>query len=85
VSTAGSFFFEARHDQGLKGDRAAVRAGVFNLLLVTMFLRRHLAGEPFASVDAESRAPQGLTVFLVARRVLPVGCENPCFLPQIAT
>jgi hypothetical protein len=34
VSNAGSFFFEARYDQGLEGDRA----GVFNLLLVAIFL-----------------------------------------------
>jgi hypothetical protein len=64
--------FEARHDQGLQGDRHAVGAGVFNLLLVAIFLRSHLAGEPFARVDKESRAPHDLTVFLVARRVLPV-------------
>src|SRR5277367_3801929 len=63
---------DARHDQGLEGDRAAVGAAVFNLLLVAIFLRSHLAGEPFASVDADSRASQGLTVFLVARRVLPI-------------
>jgi hypothetical protein len=72
LSNAGAFFLEARGYQRLQGDRAAVRATVFNLLLVAIFLRSHLAGEPFARVDTESRTPQDLTVFLVARRVLPI-------------
>ena len=53
VSNAGSFFLEARHDQGLKGDRAAVRASVFVNLFVAVFLRSHLAEQPFARIDLQ--------------------------------
>jgi hypothetical protein len=53
VSTAGSFFFEARHDQGLEGDRAAVGAAVFKLLLVAIFLWSHLADQPFPRIDLQ--------------------------------
>ena len=54
VSTGESHsFFEARHDQGLEGDRAAVGAAVFELLLVAIFLRSHLADQPFARIDLQ--------------------------------
>jgi hypothetical protein len=48
-----SFLLQTRHDQGLEGDRAAVPAGVFNLLLVAIFLRSHLADQPFARIDLQ--------------------------------
>ena len=49
----GSLLLEARHDQGLEGDRAAVGAAVFELLLVAIFLRSHLADQPFARIDLQ--------------------------------
>src|SRR5277367_3374278 len=44
---------DARHEQRLQRDRPAVRAGVFNLLLVAIFLRSHLADQPFARIDLQ--------------------------------
>jgi hypothetical protein len=60
---AGSFFFEARHDQGLEGDRAAVGAGMFVGLLVALFLRRHLRCGPLTSIYPE---PRTLDVFAIS-------------------
>src|SRR5271170_8146881 len=44
---------DPRHEQRLQRDRAAVGGGVFNLLLVAIFLRRHLADLPFARIDLQ--------------------------------
>src|SRR6185312_6198611 len=42
--------------------RAATRAGVFSRELVAVFLRRHLAHEPFAGIDPEPRAGDHIVI-----------------------
>src|SRR5271169_5175453 len=54
VSTARLLVpLDPRHEQRLQRDRAAVGASMFVGLLVTIFLRSHLADQPFARIDLQ--------------------------------